>query len=115
VEHGEVGVGAFLPADEQSTEAVEPGLRALDDPAAGAEVGLVFNRLCLFAALADGRRRDLLTNDEREELKRLRKEVVELGGLDPGAAATASRAWRGDASEGLEGRACECFASPWRE
>ena len=53
MEHGEVGVGAFLPADEDAAEAVEPGVGALDHPAAGAEAGLAFERLCLLAARAD--------------------------------------------------------------
>ena len=53
VEHGEVGVGAFLPAGEDTAEAVEPGVGAFDDPAAGAEAGLVFDRLGFFAAATD--------------------------------------------------------------
>ena len=53
MEHGEVGVGAFLPADEDAAEAVEPGVGALDDPAASAEAGLAFDGLRLFAAPAD--------------------------------------------------------------
>ena len=53
MEHGEVGVGAFLPADEDAAEAVEPGVGALDDPAAGAEAGLALDRLRLFAAGAN--------------------------------------------------------------
>jgi hypothetical protein len=52
VEHGEVGVGPFLPADEDPAEAVEPGLGALDDPAAGAEAGFAFERLRLLPARA---------------------------------------------------------------
>jgi hypothetical protein len=40
VEHGEVGVGAFLPASEDAAEAVEPGVGALDDPATSTEAGL---------------------------------------------------------------------------
>jgi hypothetical protein len=55
VEHGEVGVGAFLPAGEDAAEAVEPGVGAFDNPAAGAEAGLAFDRLCFFAAGADVR------------------------------------------------------------
>ena len=55
MEHGEVGVCSFLPADEDAAEAVEPGLRALDDPAAGAEAGLALERLRLQAAGADVR------------------------------------------------------------
>ncbi len=53
MEHGEVGVGPFLPADEDAAEAVEPGLGSLDDPAAGAEAGLALERLRLLAAGAD--------------------------------------------------------------
>jgi hypothetical protein len=53
VEHGEVGVGAFLPAGEDAAEAVEPGVGAFDDPAAGAEAGRALDRLRLFAAAAD--------------------------------------------------------------
>jgi hypothetical protein len=53
VEHGEVGVGAFLPAGEDAAEAVEPGVGPLDDPAAGAEASLAFDRMRLFAAASD--------------------------------------------------------------
>jgi hypothetical protein len=53
VEHREVGVGAFLPAGEDAAEAIQPGVGALDDPAAGAEAGLAFDRVCLFASAAD--------------------------------------------------------------
>jgi hypothetical protein len=55
VEHREVGVAAFLPAGEDAAEAVEPGVGAFDDPAAGAEAGLAFDRLCFLAAAADVR------------------------------------------------------------
>jgi hypothetical protein len=67
VEHGEVGVGAFLPAGEDAAEAIQPGVGALDDPAAGAEAGLAFDRLRFFAAAAD-------VGGERE----LRRELVHL-------------------------------------
>jgi hypothetical protein len=53
VEHGEVGVGAFLPAGEDAAEAVQPGVGAFDDLAAGAEAGLVLDRSRFFAAAAD--------------------------------------------------------------
>ena len=53
MEHREVGLGAFLPAGEDAAEAVEPGVGALDDPAAGAEAGLAFDRVCFFATAAD--------------------------------------------------------------
>jgi hypothetical protein len=55
VEHGEVSVGAFLPTDEDAAEAVQPGVAAFDDPAAGAEAGLAFDRLRFLAAGADVR------------------------------------------------------------
>ena len=50
MEHGEVGVGAFLPAGEDAAKAIHPGMGALDDPAAGAEAGLVLDRFRFFAA-----------------------------------------------------------------
>ncbi len=53
MQHCEVGVGAFLPAGEDAAEAIQPGVGALDDPAAGAEAGLAFDRLRFFAAAAD--------------------------------------------------------------
>jgi hypothetical protein len=53
VEHRQVGVGALLPADEDAAEAVEPGVGALDDPAAGAKAGLALDGLRLLAARAD--------------------------------------------------------------
>lgn len=53
MEHREVGVGAFFPAGEDASEAVEPGVGALDDPAAGAEAGLALDRLRFLAAAAD--------------------------------------------------------------
>lgn len=52
MEHCEVGVGAFLPAGEDAAEAIEPGVRAFDDPAAGAEAGLLFDRLRFFTTAA---------------------------------------------------------------
>ena len=53
MEHREVGVGAFLPADEDAAEAVQPGVGALDDPAPGTEAGFAFDLLRFFAAAAD--------------------------------------------------------------
>ena len=53
VEHREVKVGAFLPAGEDATEAVQPGVGALDDPAAGAEAGLALDCLGFLATAAD--------------------------------------------------------------
>ena len=90
MEHGEVGVGAFLPAGEDAPEAVEPGVGAFDDPAAGAEASLAFDRLRFFAAAADvGGERELLAEVadlvvvvaavEAEPLRRLR---CRCGSLD---------------------------------
>lgn len=53
MEHGEVGVGAFLPASEDAAEAVEPGVGAFDHPTAGTEASLALDRLRLFSASAD--------------------------------------------------------------
>ena len=53
MEHGQVGVGAFFPAGEDASEAIEPGVGPLDDPAAGTEASLAFDRLRLLAAAAD--------------------------------------------------------------
>jgi hypothetical protein len=41
MEHGKVVVGMFLPADEEATEAVQPGVGTLDDPASGAPPGFL--------------------------------------------------------------------------
>lgn len=75
MEHGEVGVGAFFPAGEDAAEAVEPGVGAFDDPAAGAEAGLVFDRLRFFATAADVGGESKL----RGELAHL---VVVVGGVE---------------------------------
>lgn len=69
VEHGEVGVGAFLPADEDAPEAIHPGVAALDDPAAGAHAGFAGQLLLLFSARANVR-------GERELLAELAHLVV---------------------------------------
>jgi hypothetical protein len=87
VEHGDVGVGAFLPAGEDAAEAIQPGVGALDDPAAGAEAGLVFDRVCFFASGAD-------VGGERE----LRAEVAHLHVVVAAVEAEALRrlgCWRG--------------------
>jgi hypothetical protein len=75
VEHGEVGVGAFLPADEDAAEAIQPGVRPFDDPAAGAEAGLAFDRLRLFAAAAD-------VSGERELLAEVAHLAVVVRGVE---------------------------------
>lgn len=93
MEHREVRVGSFLPAGEDAAEAVEPGVGALDDPAAGAEAGLAFDRLRLFSAAADvggegkllGELADLFVvvgGVEAEPLRSLRRR---LGPLDRNA------------------------------
>ena len=53
MEHGEIGVRAFLPAGEDAAEAVEPGVGAFDDPAACSEAGLAFERLGFLTTAAD--------------------------------------------------------------
>ena len=75
MEHGEVGVGAFLPADEDAAEAVEPGVGAFDDPAAGSEAGLVFECSGFLAAGAD-------VGGERELLAEVAHLAVVVGGVE---------------------------------
>ncbi len=75
MQHREVGVGAFLPAGEDAAEAVEPGVGALDDPAACAEAGLALDRLRLFGAAAD-------VGGERELLGELADLLVVVGGVE---------------------------------
>jgi hypothetical protein len=75
VEHREVGVGAFLPAAEDAAEAIQPGVGALDDPAAGAEAGLALDRLRLLGAAAD-------VGGEGELLGELADLLVVLGGVE---------------------------------
>ena len=53
MEHREVSFDAFLPAGEDATEAIQPGVGALNYRAAGTEAGLVFDRLGFLAAAAD--------------------------------------------------------------
>ncbi len=93
MEHCEVGVGAFLPAGEDAAEAVEPGVGALDDPAAGAEAGLASDRVRLFSAATDvsgesklvGELADLFVVVGRVEAKPLRSLRRRLGPLDRNA------------------------------
>jgi hypothetical protein len=75
VEHRKVGVGAFLPASEDAAEAIEPGVGALDDPAACAEAGLAFDRLRLVGAAAD-------VGSEGELLGELADLLVVVGGVE---------------------------------
>ena len=75
VEHREVGVGSFLPAGEDAAETVEPGVGALDDPAAGAEARLALDRFCFFAAAAD-------VGGERELLGEFPDLLVVVGGVE---------------------------------
>ncbi len=75
MEHGEVGVGAFLPAGEDAAETIQPGVGAFDDPAAGAEAGLVFDRLRFFATAAD-------VGGESELRGELADLVVVVGGVE---------------------------------
>jgi hypothetical protein len=41
VEHGLIVLGLLLPANEQSPEAIDPGMDAFDHPAPGLVVGIV--------------------------------------------------------------------------
>jgi hypothetical protein len=75
VQHREVGVGAFLPAGEDAAEAIEPGVCALDDPAACAEAGLALDRLCFLAAATD-------VGGERKLLGELANLLVVVGGVE---------------------------------
>ena len=75
MKHGEVGVGAFLPADEDAAETIQPGVGAFDDPAARAEAGLAFDRLRLFATPAD-------VGGESKLLGKLADLVVVVGGVE---------------------------------
>lgn len=75
MEHREVGVGAFLPAGEDAAEAIEPGVGALDDPAAGAEAGFALDRVCFLAAAAD-------VGSERELGGELADLLVVVGGVE---------------------------------
>jgi hypothetical protein len=90
VEHGEVGVGAFLPAGEDAAKAIQPGVGAFDDPAAGAVAGLALDCLRFLAAAADVRGEAELLGEfaylvvvvaavEAESLRRLR---CRCGSLD---------------------------------
>lgn len=90
MQHRQVGVGAFLPAGEDAAEAVEPGVGALDNPAACAEASLALDRLCFLAATADvggerkllGELADLLVVVGGVEAEPLRKLRCRLGPLD---------------------------------
>jgi hypothetical protein len=75
VEHREVGVGAFLPAGEDAAEAVEPGVGALDDPAASAKARLALDRLRFLASAAD-------VGCERKLLGELADLPVVVGGVE---------------------------------
>jgi hypothetical protein len=99
VEHREVGVGAFFPAGEDAAEAVEPGVGALDDPTAGTEAGLAFDRLCFFASAAD-------VGGERELGGELADLVVVVGSVEAEALRSLRRGLRSldrDARERVAG------------
>lgn len=60
MEHRQVGVGPFLPADKDAPKAVEPRVSALDHPAPCPEAGLALERPRLLATSADvGRETEL--------------------------------------------------------
>lgn len=53
MQHGEIGVGTFLPANQDATKAIEPGVRTFYYPPARFEAGASPDRGCLFATSAD--------------------------------------------------------------
>jgi hypothetical protein len=53
LEQGAVVAWFLRPADQEAAEAVEPGVGALDHPAAGAVAGLALEQRLLLAAGAD--------------------------------------------------------------
>lgn len=75
MEHCEVSVGALFPADEDAAEAIQPGVGALDDPAARPVAGLALDRLRLLATAADVR-------GEAELGAELAHLVVVVGGVE---------------------------------
>ena len=75
MQHCEVGVGAFLPAGEDAAEAIQPGVGALDDPAASAKARLALDRLRFLASAAD-------VGGERKLLGELADLPVVVGGVE---------------------------------
>ena len=99
MEHGEVGVGVFLAAAEDVAETIQPGVGGFDDPAAGAEAGLVFDRLGLFATAAD-------VGGEGKLCGKLTDLVVVVGGVEgtaPGVACGLVWAVRSGSTDRLPG------------
>jgi hypothetical protein len=79
VEHGEVGVGALLPADQDAAEAVEPGMGALNGLIANGKICLTrLERLRLSWPRARGRLR-------ASALLQLGGEITHRGGEDAAA------------------------------
>ncbi len=83
-------LGFLRPADQDRPVAIEPGVRALDDPAAGAGAGFASECLLLLAAGADvrgeaelaGERVDLAVLVGAVEAEPLRTSPGRLGTLD---------------------------------
>ena len=105
MKHREVGVGAFLPAGEDATEAVEPGVGAFDDPASCTEAGLAFDCLRLLAAAADMRCEAELVGEfvdlgivvaavEAEPLRRVRLGVGRSIGIESSVARLSLKSFR---------------------
>jgi hypothetical protein len=50
MQHCDVGIRSFFPADEDPAKSIHPTARALDDPAASSEASLLLDCLRFFAA-----------------------------------------------------------------
>ena len=100
MEHCEVGVGAFLPAGEDAAEAIEPGVGALDHPAACTEAGFAFDRLRLLAAAAD-------VGGEAELLREVADFVVVVAAIEAQSLRPLAGRRRSLDRNRLDGRACQ--------
>jgi hypothetical protein len=61
--HSFIVLGLLLPANEQSSEAIDPGMPALDHPAPGLIVWMAGRRLALFTAASDMGRQVVVVGD----------------------------------------------------
>jgi hypothetical protein len=68
LEHSLVVLGLLLPANEQSSEAIDPGMQAFDHPAARLRVGMVGRCLALFTAASDMGRQVVVVGDLPESV-----------------------------------------------
>ena len=87
MEHGEVRVLAYFPANKDPSEPIHPAVRPLNDPAARSNAGFALELLCLLAAApemkreskGDGERARLLVVVSLVEAKPLRVAAVGRG------------------------------------